>query len=227
MPNPTKIDKVRELSERLTTAEAAVFAGYRGLTVQDASDLRSTLAEVETRFAVVKNTLAKLALKDAGLDGLEPFVDGPTAIAFVGGDPVTAAKRLLDASRKYPILELKGGFAEGRVLSAEQVRALATLESREVMLAKLAGLAKSQMTRTAWMLQALQAKFLSLLEAYREKLAPEEGEMQEPPEATTETEPPALGDEAGSTDEQTAESEPAESDATGSETADSEGGGGS
>ena len=198
MPNPTKVDKVRELSERLTGAEAAVFAGYRGLTVQDAGDLRSTLAEVETRFAVVKNTLARLALKEAGLDGLEPFVDGPTAIAFVGGDPVTAARRLLDASRRYPVLELKGGFAEGRVLSAEQVRALATLESREVMLAKFAGLAMSQMARAAWMLQSLQAKFLSLLEAYKEKFPADEAEGgQETPEVSTET-PAGSSEDAGS-----------------------------
>jgi large subunit ribosomal protein L10 len=228
MPNPTKVDKVRELSERLTAAEAAVFAGYRGLTVQDASDLRSTLAEVETRFAVVKNTLAKLALKDAGLDGLEPFVDGPTAIAFVGGDPVTATKRLLDASKRYPILELKGGFAEGRVLSADQVRALASLESREVMLARLAGLAKYQMGRAAWMLQTLQAKFLALLEAYKEKLPPEEGESQEAPEISTETEP--SGSEQESESEPTGETqepESTEADAAGAETADSEGEGGS
>lgn len=223
MPNPTKVDKVRELSERLTAAEAAVFAGYRGLTVQDASDLRSTLAEVETRFAVVKNTLAKLALKDAGLDGLEPFVDGPTAIAFVGGDPVTAAKRLLDASKRYPILELKGGFAEGRVLSADQVRALASLESREVMLARLAGLAKYQMARAAWMLQSLQAKFLALLEAYKEKLPPEERGGEEAPKASTESESPAPDQESEPEPaDEARESQPTDAEATGAETADSE-----
>jgi large subunit ribosomal protein L10 len=227
MPNPTKIDKVRELSERLTAAEAAVFAGYRGLTVQDASDLRSTLAEVETRFAVVKNTLAKLALKEAGLNDLQPFVDGPTAIAFVGGDPVTAAKRLLEASRRYPILELKGGFAEGRVLSAEQVRALATLEAREVMLAKLAGLAKSQMARAAWMLQSLQAKFLSLLEAYKEKLPAEEGEGQEIPEASTETEPSESEDTGSVPTGEGSEPTPADDEMAVSESAESEEGGGS
>jgi large subunit ribosomal protein L10 len=211
MPNPTKIDKVRELSERLTASEAAVFAGYRGLTVHDAGDLRSTLAEVDTRFAVVKNTLAKLALKEFGLEGLEPFVDGPTAIAFVGSDPVTAAKRLLEASRRYPVLELKGGFAEGRVLSAEQIRALATLESREVMLAKFAGLAKSQMGRMAWMLQSLQSRFLSLLEAYGKKLAAEEGVETPAPEAAPEAESvPAEAAEAEP--EMSAEERPAASE---------------
>lgn len=206
MPNPTKIDKVRELSERLTASEATVFAGYRGLTVQDAGDLRDALAEVETRFAVVKNTLARLALKEAGLDGLESFVDGPTAIAFVGGDPVTAAKRLLDASRKYPVLELKGGYAEGRVLSAEQVRSLATLESREVMLAKLAGLAKSQMARAAWMFQSLQSKFLSLLEAYGEKLPGEAADGEKESDTAATSEPAGSGEEP--------EAEPAEGEET-------------
>jgi large subunit ribosomal protein L10 len=214
MPNPTKVDKVRELSERLTAAEAAVFAGYRGLTVQDVGDLRSSLAEVETRFAVIKNTLARLALKEAEMEGLEPFIEGPTAIAFVGGDPVTAAKRLLDASRRYPVLELKGGFAEGRVLSAEQVRALAMLESREVMLAKFAGLAKSQMALAAWMLQSLQSKFLSLLEAYREKMSPQEAEPQESSEAASEAEPAASAEEEPAASEteaaDTAEEAPSE-----------------
>jgi large subunit ribosomal protein L10 len=224
LPNPTKIDKVRELSERLTAAEAAVFAGYRGLTVQDVGDLRSTLAEVETRFAVIKNTLARLALKEAELEGLEPFIEGPTAIAFVGGDPVTAAKRLLDASRRYPVLELKGGFAEGRVLSAEQVRALATLESREVTLAKFAGLAKSQMARAAWMLQSLQAKFLSLLEAYAEKFPAEEAESQEAPEASTEAEPSGSAEDAGRApaEEEGSGSEPAEGETAEAELADGE-----
>jgi large subunit ribosomal protein L10 len=237
MPSQTKIDKVRELSERLTAAEAAVFAGYRGLTVHDTGDLRSTLAEVDTKFAVVKNTLALLALKDAGLEGLEPFVDGPTAIAFVGSDPVTAAKRLLDASRRYPVLELKGGFAEGRVLTAEQVRAMATLESREVMLAKLAGLAQSQMVRVAWMLQTLQSRFVSLLEAYREKLPSEEAESPEAraPEAAQdaveEERPAASQDEAAVMAEGAptgpTEGVPSEAEGDASETVDGEEEGGS
>jgi large subunit ribosomal protein L10 len=237
MPSQTKIDKVRELSERLTAAEAAVFAGYRGLTVHDTGDLRSTLAEVDTKFAVVKNTLALLALKDAGLEGLEPFVDGPTAIAFVGSDPVTAAKRLLDASRRYPVLELKGGFAEGRVLTAEQVRAMATLESREVMLAKLAGLAKSQMVRVAWMLQSLQSRFVSLLEAYREKLPSEEAESPEAPAPAAapggaeEEQPAASSDEAAvmAEDAPTGPTEgvPPEAEGDASETVDGEEEGGS
>jgi large subunit ribosomal protein L10 len=184
-----KEEKVKEIGERLTTATATIFADYRGLTVQDLWELRSTLAEADTRFAVVKNTLARLAVREAGLAELEPFLEGPTAVAYVAGDPVQGAKRLMDVARRLPVLEVKGGLAEGRVLSADQVKALATLENREVMLAQLAGLAKSQMARTAWMFQSLQAKLLAVLDALREKLPSDEAEAPEP--SADEVAPPA------------------------------------
>jgi large subunit ribosomal protein L10 len=180
-----KEDKVKEMGERLAAAQATIFADFRGLTVQDLWELRSALAEAETRFAVVKNTLARLAVREAGLGELESFLEGPTAVAYVAGDPVQGAKKLLEVARRLPVLEVKGGLAEGRVLSADQVRAMATLESREVMLAKLAGLAKAQMATAAWMLQALQAKFLAVLDAYKEKL-PTEAAIEEPPAAAEE-----------------------------------------
>jgi len=175
-----KEEKVKEIGERLAAAQATIFADYRGLTVQDLWDLRSTLAEADTRFSVVKNTLARLAVREAGLADLEAFLEGPTAVAYVAGDPVQGAKKLLDVTRRLPVLEVKGGLAEGRVLSADQVKALATLETREAMLAKLAGLAKSQMATAAWMFEALQAKFLALLDALREKLPSDEAETPEP-----------------------------------------------
>jgi large subunit ribosomal protein L10 len=181
MPNPQKEAKVREISEQLSGAQAAVLAGYRGLTVEEAAELRLALAEVDTRFRVVKNSLTLLAVKDAGLEGLVEMVDGPTAIAFVQGDPVPAVKRLVEQGRRFPVLEWRGGFAEGRILTAEDIRRFAELESREVMLAKLAGLAQSQIGRTAWMLQALQSKFLLLMEALKEKL-PGEAEPSTEPE---------------------------------------------
>lgn len=195
MPRAEKEQKVREIAERLRDANAAVITDYRGLTVKDAAELRASLDEVETRLSIVKNTLTKLAVKEAGLDdGLTGLIDGPTAIAFVRGDPVAGVKRLVEASRRLRMLEVRGGFAEGRVLTADQVRDLANLEPREVMLAKVAGLAKMQLSRTAWLLQALQAKFVSLMEALRDKLP----EVPEAPEgagaAETETEPDAPGE---------------------------------
>jgi large subunit ribosomal protein L10 len=165
-----KEEKVKEIGERLSTASAAIFADYRGLTVQDLWELRAALAEAATRFSVVKNTLTRLAVREAGMADLEAFLEGPTAVAYVAGDPVQGAKKLLEVARRLPVLEVKGGLAEGRVLSADQVKALATLESREVMLAQLAGVAKAQMARAAWMFQTLQARFLALLDAYKDKL---------------------------------------------------------
>ena len=183
MPNATKIEKVRELTTRLKEVEATVFTDYRGLSVPDAAELRSALAAVDAQFTVIKNTLGRIAVKEAQLDGLEAFLEGPTAVAFVKGDPVAAAKAIVDAAKKFPVLEVKGGWSEGRVLTAEDIKALAALESREVMLAKIAGLAKAQMSRTAYLLQALQAKFLAVLEAYKEKAPPGEAPAEEAPAA--------------------------------------------
>jgi large subunit ribosomal protein L10 len=179
MPRAEKEAKVKGLAERLGESQATILAGYRGLTVQEAAELRAALAEADTRFSVVKNSLTRLAVKDAGLDELEGLIDGPTAIAFVTGDPVSGAKRLVEQARRFPVLEIRGGFAEGRVLDAEQIRSLAALDTREVMLATLAGLAKSQLSRTAWALQGLQSRFVGLMQALSDKL-PEDGSMDEP-----------------------------------------------
>ena len=179
MPRAEKEAKVKGLTERLGESQATILAGYRGLTVQEAAEVRAALAEAETRFSVVKNSLTRLAVKDAGLDDLEGFIDGPTAMAFVRGDPVSGAKRLVEQARRFPVLEIRGGVAEGRVLDAEQIRSLAALETREVMLAQLAGLAKSQLNRTAWALQALQSRFVGLMEALKEKV-PADAAVEEP-----------------------------------------------
>jgi large subunit ribosomal protein L10 len=203
MPRAEKEERVRGIAQRLSSAEGAVLTDYRGLTVQDAAEVRAALEEADARFSVVKNSLTRLAVKEAGLEALQEYVDGPTAIAFIQGDPVAAAKALVEQARRLPALEIRGGFAEGRVLGAEEIRALARLESREAMLAKLAGLAKMQVSRTAWMLQALQAKFVSLMEALRDTLpaedardepdpgeAPEkEGEDRQAPDQATPQEP--------------------------------------
>jgi large subunit ribosomal protein L10 len=128
---------------------------------------------------VIKNTLFKLAAIDAGIEGMDALLDGPAAVAFIHGDPVAAAKSVVAAAKKHPALELKGGFMEGHLLTAEQARALADLESREVMLSKIAGMMKSEMGRAASMFQATQARFLSLLEAFKEKLPAEEATAEE------------------------------------------------
>jgi large subunit ribosomal protein L10 len=174
MPKPEKIGRVTELKERIEGSDALLLAEYRGLTVSEITTLRRSLAEGGTRFSVVKNTLMRRAASAAAIDELQSLLEGPTAVAFVSGDPVAAAKRVVEAAKKFPTLVLKGGFMEGRVLSSEEAKALADLESREVMLSKVASMLKSEMSRAAAAFVSAQSKFLSLLEAYKEKLPPVE-----------------------------------------------------
>lgn len=170
MPKAEKIERVAELKAGIEGSDALLLTEYRGLTVSDITELRRSLAEGGTRFAVVKNTLMQRAAADASIDELESLLEGPTAVAFIAGDPVAAAKKVVEAAKKFPALILKGGYMDGKVLSADEAKGLADLESREVMLSKIAGLLKGEMSRAASMLVAAQSKFLSLLEAYKEKV---------------------------------------------------------
>jgi large subunit ribosomal protein L10 len=169
MPRTEKLERVAELKQRIEGSNALLLAEYRGLTVSEITALRRSLREADASFAVVKNTLMQRAAAEAGLE-LSELLTGPSAVAFVGGDAVTAAKQIKAATKLYPTLVLKGGFMDGQVLSAEDANRLADLESREVMLSKIAGLFKGEMNRAASTFQAAQSRFLSLLEAYREKV---------------------------------------------------------
>jgi len=211
MPSTEKIEKVAALKERIQGSQALILAEYRGLSVHDATELRRSLAD-QARFAVAKNTLLLRAATEAGLQGLEDLLKGPTAVAFVEGDVVATAKRLVEAARKFPALVIKGGFVEGRVLTAEEARALAELESREVMLSRVAGMLKSEMSRAASMFQALQSRFVGLMEALRDKLPAEaEAEAPEPeaeaPGAEAEAQAPEAEPEAGAPEANQEESE--------------------
>jgi large subunit ribosomal protein L10 len=170
MPTAQKAARVAELKDKIEGANALLLAEYRGLTVQEISELRGSLREVETTFAVVKNTLMQLATEEAGVQQLKEFLSGPSAVAFINGDPVAAAKRIAAVSKRFPALDVKGGWMDGQMLSADEAKALAELESREVMLSKIAGLVQGEMVRAVTMFQAAQARFLGLLEAYKEKL---------------------------------------------------------
>ena len=198
MPSPERVEKVARLKERISSSQALLLAEYRGLSVQDATELRRSLGP-DTRFSVVKNTLMKRAAGEAGVDELERLLEGPTAVAFVAGDPVAAAKRVVEAAKRFPALALKGAYMEGRVLGADEARGLAELESREVMLSRLAGAMKAEMSRAAGMLQALPGRFLALLDAYKEKV-PAGEEVAEPkaePKSEPKSEPePAIQGEA-------------------------------
>jgi len=169
MTRAEKVERVGELKERIEGSDALLLTEYRGLTVSDIAELRRSLAEGGTGFSVVKNTLMRRAAADASIE-LESLLQGPTAVAFIAGDPVAAAKTVVDAAKRFPALILKGGFMEGRVLTADEAKGLADLDSREVMLSKIAGLVKGEMSRAAAVFVSAQSKFLSLLEAYRDKL---------------------------------------------------------
>jgi large subunit ribosomal protein L10 len=182
MPKTEKVERVGDLKTRIEGSDALLLAEYRGLTVSDITALRRSLAEGGTRFSVVKNTLMKRAAADASVGEIEPLLEGPTAVAFVSGDPVAAAKRVVDAAKRFPTLILKGGYMDGHVLSADEAKALADLESRETMLSRVAGMVKAEMSRAAAMFGAAQSQFLSLLEAYKEKV---------PGEAATDATAPA------------------------------------
>ena len=138
MARPDKAAAVAELSDRFTSSAGVVLTEYRGLTVKALGDLRRSLGENAT-YAVSKNTLTTIAAREAGVDGIEAQLVGPTAIAFIQGDPVAVAKGLRDFGRTNPLLVIKGGVLDGKVMTADEVRRLADLESREVLLAKVAG----------------------------------------------------------------------------------------
>ena len=215
MPNAEKVEKVEVLKERIQGSGALLLAEYRGLTVHDATELRRSLAG-QAKLAIAKNTLLKRAVGEAGIEGLDELLDGPTAVAFVEGDVVAAAKKLVEAAKKFPALVLKGAYLEGKVLGADEAKALADLESREVMLSKIAGLLKSEMSRAASMFQAVQSRFVGLMEALKDKLPAEEpaaelepaaAEQATPAEAETQVEEPAAEAAEASSDETSTEGE--------------------
>jgi len=169
MARADKEAAVAGLTEQLRSSTGAVLADYRGLTVAQLADLRQALAGNAT-FTVVKNTLTKIAVKDAGLEEeLSELLTGPSAIAFVNGDVVEAAKGLRDFANANQALEIKGGVVDGKPVTTAEIRAMADLESREVLLSKLAGAMKASMSNTASLLAALPTQMAQLAEALRVK----------------------------------------------------------
>ncbi len=163
-----KAATVADLVDRFRNSTATVLTEYRGLTVTDITKLRRSLGE-STKYRVAKNTFIKKAAAQAGVEGLDHLFNGPTALAFVAGDPVEAAKSLRDFAREHPALVVKGGVMEGKTLSAEEITKLADLESREVLLAKLAGAMKAKTSQAAALFQAPLSKMVRLAAALQEK----------------------------------------------------------
>ena len=157
MARPDKTAAVAELTEDFRTATATVLTEYRGLTVTSMKKLRRALG-AETKYSVVKNTLTKIAAKDAGVDLSADLLTGPSAIAFIKGDPIAAAKSMRDFAKENPLLVIKGGIYEGKSITPKELMELANLESREVLLAKLAGAMKGSFSKAARIIDALRIK---------------------------------------------------------------------
>jgi large subunit ribosomal protein L10 len=195
MANAEKVAAVAELTERFKDSSGAVLTEYRGLTVAQLAELRKSLGDHAT-FAVVKNTLTKIAVTDAGLaDQLSSLLAGPSAVAFVDGDVVEAAKGLRDFAKANPLLVIKGGVLDGKAISPSEIIKLADLEPREVLLAKLAGAMKASLAGAAATFNALPVQMAQLAEALRTKRATDAG-PEAGPDAGPEAGPDA-GPEAG------------------------------
>ena len=196
MANAEKVAEVAELTERFRDSSGAVLTEYRGLTVAQLAELRRALG-THARFAVVKNTLTKLAVTEAGLDEqLSSLLTGPSAVAFVEGNVVEAAKGLRDFAKANPLLVIKGGVLDGKAMTPSEITKLADLEPREVLLAKLAGAMKASLAGAAATFNALPVQMAQLAEALRTKRAAAEGGTPDAPDAQDAPETPdAPGDE--------------------------------
>src|SRR5260370_1795627 len=195
MANAEKVAAVAELTDRFKDSSGAVLTEYRGLTVAQLAELRRSLGGNGT-FAVVKNTLTKIAVAEAGLsDQLAPMLVGPSAIAFVDGDVVEAAKGLRDFARANPLLVIKGGVLDGKAITPAEIISLADLEPRDVLLAKLGGAMKASLAEAAATFNALPVQMAQLAEALRAKRdaaeAPAAAEAHAAAEAAAEAPAPA------------------------------------
>ena len=226
-PRPEKVAVVDEVRAKLEAADAAVLTEYRGLNVSATAELRRSLRDVGGEYKIYKNTLVRFAARDLGLE-IEDLLTGPTAIAFIDGDPVAVAKALRDFAKTNPALVIKGGLLGTNALSGADVKALADLEPREVLLAKLAGAIAAPMQQFAGLLEALPRNLAYGLKALIDQGgasgAPADAPASEAPadeapaeeapaveasaeaEAPTEAEAPATADETPETETETAES---------------------
>ncbi len=215
MSRTTKTKAVAELTEQFKNSSGVVLTEYRGLTVSQLRALRTALRG-NAEYAVVKNTLTKIAARDAGVDGFDEMLVGPSAIAFVTGDVVEAAKGLKDFGKDHPALVVKGGYLDGKQVTPDEIKKLADLESRDVLLAKLAGGMKASLSQAASLFNAPLSQAARAVEALRVKAEADPsvlaGGAGEPAPAAVETsadDAPSPAD-AEAPAEATAESAPAE-----------------
>jgi large subunit ribosomal protein L10 len=183
MARPDKTAAVAELTEEFRTSSAAVLTEYRGLSVAQLKELRRSLG-TDTHYSVVKNTLTKIAAREAGVGAFDDLLQGPSAIAFVKGDPVEAAKGLRDFAKAHPFLVIKGGVLDGKPLTPTEIAKLADLESREVLLAKMAGALQASLTNAVSLFAAPLAQTARVIDALRAVKA-EQGTTEAPAEDAT------------------------------------------
>ncbi|NNH75371.1 50S ribosomal protein L10 [Nocardia uniformis] len=179
MAKPEKVTAVAEIAEQFRSSTATVITEYRGLSVGKISQLRRDLG-ADATYSVAKNTLVKLAAAEAGVAGLDDLFVGPTAITFIKGEPVDAAKALKAFAKDNKALIIKGGYMDGVALSVSEVERIADLESREVLLAKLAGAMKGNLSKAAALFAAPGNQVARLLAALEEKKANEGGAAAAP-----------------------------------------------
>ena len=170
MAKAEKAAAVADIAEQFKSSTATVVTEYRGLTVAELAQLRRSLGD-SASYSVAKNTLVRRAASEAGVTGLDELFVGPTAIAFVSGEPVDAAKALTKFSKDHDSLVIKGGYMDGNPLTVAEIERIADLESREVLLAKLAGAMKANMTKAAGLFNAPPAQVARLLAALQDKKA--------------------------------------------------------
>ncbi len=174
MATPAKQAAIAELTDKFRESGAAVLTEYRGLSVAQLSQLRTSL-RANGSYSVVKNTLTELAAKEAGVTAFDGQLSGPSAIAFITGDPVEAAKSLRDFAKANPLLVIKAGVLDGKALSGEDITKLADLESREVLLGKLAGAMMAKLSQAVYMFAAPMSKTVRTVDALRAKVEAQGG----------------------------------------------------
>jgi len=180
MAKPEKEAKVHELAQQFSQAGAAVLTEYRGLTVKALKNLRRSLG-TDATYSIAKNTLTAIAAREAGIEGLDDKLTGPTAIAFITGDVAAVAKGIRNFARENPALIIKGGYMDGRVLDADTVKKLADLESREVLLAKMAGAMNANLAKAVYLFAAPLSQAARAVAALQDKLAAEAAPGAEAP----------------------------------------------
>jgi large subunit ribosomal protein L10 len=206
MAKADKATAVADITERFRDSTATLITEYRGLTVANLAELRRSLAGSAT-YAVAKNTLIKRAASDAGIEGLDELFAGPTAIAFVTGEPVDAAKAIKTFAKENKALVIKGGYMDGHPLTVAEVERIADLESREVLLAKLAGAMKGNLAKAAGLFSAPASQVARLAAALQEKKAAEAPAAPAEAPAPAAVEEPAAAEAEAPTPEVPAEAE--------------------